>query len=263
MPHDKDSNDKDNENTCDTDHVHDENCGHTKQDGKKEEIDSNLNYPFHYHYEHQKLMAEQDDQVITLPPFVQDVTSIDDIAQLKDSPLKWIHVTAGLNESGIPIIADQTLEEALDPILEHKLNIILRVQLMNDFEETETMATILDSLSQIWDEDCPEIIIMADNLIAYGTAEETIPYWHKGLVLDGYFDDETKFEAFIDFAQKNRLSCVLLNQHDVTEERIERLMDLEKPIIVHMTDADPLMAKRMEKWGVDTLISTAAIQFVH
>lgn len=259
MPHSKDDND-----TCTNDHVHDENCGHTKQDGKKEEIDTNLNYPFHYHYEHQKLMAEQGDkEAITLPAFVQDITEIKQIEALKKSPINWIHVTAHLDDNGAAVIANIPLEDALDPILEQGLHIILRVTLENDFEETETMATILDNLSQIWDEECPDIIIVAENLIAYGTAEETIPYWHKGLLLDGYFDDDTKFEAFIDFAEKNNLSCVLLNQHDATQERIERLMDLEKPIMVFAQDSDPLMAKRMEKWGIDTLITPSATQFMH
>lgn len=238
-------------------------------------VDENLNYPFHYHYELQKVMEGQEAPALDLPEVIFDM-SADDVSPAhskelmqfvaQEQDLTWVFIKATLNEEDMPVLypsqgfpemEPMDLEMGLDWLIDNGIHSFLSIETSHDFDETETTALVLDVLSRTWDEECPSLVITSSNPISLGTAQEVIPYWSKALVISEYFI-ENEFNGLDDFMAKHSIQALLIADHLCSEERIATLMDFDLPIAVMMGDDDVLGAKRLLKWGAESLICPTA-----
>lgn len=255
--------------------------GHSHEDGHShshDHEDQSINYPFHYHYEKQKLEGEQAPQEIELPEFILDA-SIDGIEPAHSPALfkafedfdgvPWCYLTASLDVDGEMVlghegIADSEDEMApsrlsfegfLDFVIETNKGLIMRIESESD-GETETVGTILDELSRIWDEDCPPLVIASSSPVVLATATEIMNNVLKAYVLTE-IHAEQKFQDMQEVIDEINVGALIIEDRLLSEETANTLVDYEKPLAVITSDSQ-LHAKRLQQWGVDCLISTHA-----
>lgn len=254
--------------------------GHSHEDGHSHEHqDQSINYPFHYHYEKQNIDGMAEPQYIELPEFILDA-SLDGIEpahspalfqSFKDfDDVPWCYVTASLDVDGEMVLGSDGIADAMDDemapsrfsfegfidfALETNRGFIMRIESESD-GETETVGTILDELSRIWDEDCPPLVIASSSPVVLATATEIMNHVQKAYVLTEVHAEQ-KFQDMQEVIDSINVGALIIEDRLLSEETANTLVDYEKPLAVITSDSQ-LHAKRLQQWGADCLISTHA-----
>ncbi|MAE51357.1 MAG: glycerophosphoryl diester phosphodiesterase [Micavibrio sp.] len=140
-----------------------------------------------------------------------------------------------------------TLEEAVDVLLERNMGLNLEIKPCPG-RERETAEVALDVLSQIWD-DHDKLLISSFQHVSLEAAQEMAGDWARGLLLP-----EEWPENWEEMAQYLQVTTINLNGNTATRDQIEMAIDLEKPILAY-TINDPIRARELQSWGVDTFFS--------
>lgn len=253
--------------------------GHSNEDGHSHEHqDQSINYPFHYHYEKQNLEGAAEPQYIELPEFILDA-SLDGVEPAHSPALfnafkdfddvPWCYVTASLDIDGEMVLGNEGIADAeddamparlpfegfLDFVLETNKGLIIRIESESD-GETETVGTILDELSRIWDEDCPPLVVASSSPVVLATATEIMNTVQKAYVLTE-IHAEQKFQDMQEVIDEINVGALIIEDRLLSEETANTLVDYEKPLAVITSDSQ-LHAKRLQQWGADCLISSHA-----
>lgn len=140
-----------------------------------------------------------------------------------------------------------TLEEVLDTLIERKLGLNLEIKACPG-RERETAEIALDHLSQIWD-DHDKLLISSFSHVSLEIAFDMAADWHRALLLP----DEWP-ENWQDLADYFNVATINVNGNTVTQEQVEDIIDLEKPVLAY-TINDPIKARELQGWGVDCFFS--------
>ncbi|MBK67580.1 MAG: hypothetical protein CMP22_05575 [Rickettsiales bacterium] len=262
------------------DHEHDENgncMGHDHGHDHNHD-DESINYPFHHHYEAQRLNETQAQTIhVDWPEYifhfgqesVEEPYSPALFNFVKDEQsISWLYLEACLDEendeeiilglkavdpdSGISVLG---FEPFLDRILENGIHVLLNLPDHGEHAR-EHAGTILDELSRIWDEDCPTLVIASDSVNILDLAREIMPNqprcWHVTQV-----QAENNFSDIDEVIKEMKPSGLIIESALCSEERMNTLLDYEVPVLV-MTQDSQLEAKRLQTQGADCLISPFA-----
>ncbi len=140
-----------------------------------------------------------------------------------------------------------TLEEAVDVLLEYKMGLNLEIKPCPT-RERDTAEIALDLLSQIWDNH-DKLLISSFKASSLEVALEIAEDWARGLLFESEID-----ENWVEIAETLHVSTLNVNGNTITQEQVDHMLDLEKPLIAY-TINDPLRAQQLQRWGVDTLIT--------
>lgn len=268
MPHNHDDHDHDENGNC-MGHNHDHDHGHDHE---------SLNYPFHHHYEKQRLEDEKAAlEPVDWPDYmfhfgqdgVEEPYSPALFNFIKDEEtISWLYLEASLDEEdedeiilGLKPIDPETgisvlkFEPFLDRILENGIHMVLNLP-DNHEHAREHAGTVLDELSRIWDDECPTLVIASDSVSILDLAREIMPAqprcWH---ITDA--QAENNFSDIDEVIKEMRPCGLIIESALCSEERMNTLMDYEVPLLV-MTQDSQLEAKRLQNQGADCLISPFA-----
>lgn len=141
-----------------------------------------------------------------------------------------------------------TLEEAVDILLQHDLGLNLEIKPCPG-REKDTAEAALDVLSQIWD-DHDKLLISSFQHVSLEAARDVAQDWARGLLIGG---DEMP-ENWRELADYLDVKTINLGSRLVTEELCEDIMNEEYGLLVYTVN-DPIEARRLQQWGVDSLFS--------
>ena len=140
-----------------------------------------------------------------------------------------------------------TLEEALDAVIERDLGLNMEIKPCPG-REKETAEVALDVLSSSWD-DHNRILISSFQHVRLETAMDMASDWSRGLLLPAEWPENWK-----ELAEYLQATTININGNEVTQEQIEELLELEKPILAYtINDGD--RARYLQSWGVDGFFS--------
>ena len=142
-----------------------------------------------------------------------------------------------------------TLEEAVDVILKHNLGFNLEIKPCPG-REKETAEVALDYMSRMWD-DMDKILISSFQHVSLESARDLAPDWARGLLID---DNVPLLENWKDIADYLDVKTINIGKKLITQQLVEEVMDLELPLLVYTVN-DPMMARAMQKLGVDSFFS--------
>ncbi|MBI1300428.1 MAG: glycerophosphoryl diester phosphodiesterase [Alphaproteobacteria bacterium] len=140
-----------------------------------------------------------------------------------------------------------TLEETIDVLLERDLGLNLEIKPCPG-REKETAEIVLDLLSTIWD-DHNRLLISSFQHVSLEVAADIASDWHRGLLLP-----EEWPENWVELAEYLGVSTINVNAATVTQEQVEAVMDLEKPILAYTVNQSD-QARLLQSWGVDGFFS--------
>lgn len=140
-----------------------------------------------------------------------------------------------------------TLEEALDTIIDLGLGLNLEIKPCPG-REKETAEIALDILSRCWD-DHNRLLISSFQHVSLETALEMAPDWHLGFLMPEDWPENWK-----DMAKYLNASTININGNTVTQNDIDLLLELEKPILAY-TINDHMKAHELYSWGVTSVFS--------
>lgn len=140
-----------------------------------------------------------------------------------------------------------TLEEAIEVLLERDLGLNLEIKPCPG-REKETVEVALDLLSTIWDEH-DRLLISSFQNVSLETAADIADDWHRGFLLP-----EEWPENWAELADYLGVSTINVNASTVTQEQVETIMDMEKPILAYTVN-QPDQARLLQSWGVDCFFS--------
>ncbi len=168
------------------------------------------------------------------------------VAEILYEDLKQLEAGSWFSEgfSGIHI---PTLEEALEVLIDRNMGLNLEIKPCAG-RARETAEVVLDLLSTIWD-DHARLIISSFEAVCLETALDMAPDWHRGFLLPEEWPDEWQ-----KLAEYLEVSTHHVNGNTATQEQIEMLADLEKPVLAY-TINDPDRARFLLRWGVDGFFS--------
>lgn len=136
-----------------------------------------------------------------------------------------------------------TLEEAIEVLVKHNLGVNMEIKPCPG-REKETAEVALDIMSQYWD-DHDKLLISSFQHVSLETAMEMAEDWHRGLLLP-----EEWPENWADLADYLDVSTVNVHGNTVTQNQVEDIIDLDKPVLAY-TINDPQLARKLQGWGVD------------
>ncbi len=142
-----------------------------------------------------------------------------------------------------------TLEEAVDAILKHDLGFNMEIKPCPG-REKETAEVALDYLSRVWD-DPSKILISSFQHVSLEAAMDLAPDWARGLLID---DDIPLLENWKELADYLDVKTLNIGKKLINQQLVEEVMDLELPLLVYTVN-DPMMARAMQKLGVDSFFS--------
>ena len=142
-----------------------------------------------------------------------------------------------------------TLEEAVDVLLERDLGLNLEIKPCPG-REKESAEIALDMLSTIWD-DHDKLLISSFSHVSLETAFDIADDWHRGFLLPEEWPDN--WAEIFDYLKS---STVHLNGNTCTQEQVQTLLELQKPILAY-TINDPQRARVLQGWGVDAFFTDA------
>ncbi len=138
-----------------------------------------------------------------------------------------------------------SLEEVMELILQRNLGINLEIKPCPG-RERDTAEAIFDLLTQIWDDDDRDrVLITSFSYIALETAMDIAPDWARGLLID---DDPDPNWA--DMAKYFAAQTIHFSAETATREFVEELMDFQSPLYAYTVN-DPRTAQTFRQWGVD------------
>jgi len=136
-----------------------------------------------------------------------------------------------------------TLEEAVDVLIERDLGLNLEIKPCAG-RERDTAEVALDMLSTIWDAH-DQLLISSFSYVSLEAALEVADDWHRGFLLPAEWP-----ENWAEMAEYLRVSTINVNGNEATQEQIQTLLELQKPILAY-TINDPVRARTLQGWGVD------------
>lgn len=266
------------------DHEHDEGCSHEHSHDHHHDCsghhhahhhdNESLNYPFHYHYEAQKLQGSVKRSPLSLPSFIKDCSTIEfepknsltSIKSAKDATLECVYLDVTITGDDEAIVSHPndvmdaleiaTLEDVLDTLIDMDMGAILHVRSAGENEETSTTGVILDTISRIWDEDCPPLAIASEFPICLSLINEIMPHIPTVYILEDWHKEEG-FENLSTTLETLAPSALLLSEARVNEDMSNKLLEFELPLIASMGD-NPIQSKKLFRWGFDSVLSTNA-----
>ena len=140
-----------------------------------------------------------------------------------------------------------TLEEAVDVLLDRDLGLNLEIKPCAG-REKDTAEIALDILSTIWD-DHEKLLISSFSHVSLEIALDMADDWHRGFLLPKEWPQN--WAEMFDYLQA---STIHINGNQCTQEQIETLRELEKPILAY-TINDPTRARILQGWGVDSFFT--------
>lgn len=258
-------------------HVHGPHCshghGHSHDHGH---ADESINYPFHYHYEAQKLRgnAQKERSPLSLPAFIKDCSTIEfepknsltSIQSAKDATLECVYLDVTITGDDEAVVCHPndlmealeiaTLEEVLENLIDLNIGAILHVRSPIAGEETSTTGVILDTISRIWDEDCPTLAILSEFPICLSLVNEIMPSIPTVYLIEEWQKEEG-FESLPTTLETLVPSALLINDARMNAEMSDQLLTFDIPLIAQMGD-NPIQAKKLLRWGFDSVLSTNA-----
>lgn len=159
--------------------------------------------------------------------------TLDDVRQLEAG--SWF----GESFSGLQI---PTLEEALDVLIERDLGFNLEIKPCPG-REKETAESALDVLSQMWDEN-DRLLLSSFSNVSMETAMDMMPDAPRGFLLPEEWPEN--WREMFDYLMP---STIHVNGNSCTQDDIDLLLDLQKPIFAY-TINDPERAEMLQEWGV-------------
>jgi glycerophosphoryl diester phosphodiesterase len=148
--------------------------------------------------------------------------------------------------SGIKV---PTLEEAAEILINHDMGLNLEIKPCPG-REKETAEIALDHLSRIWD-DHNNLLISSFQHVSLEAAMDVAADWSRGLLLEAEWP-----ENWADLVDYLGVVSVNVNGNAVTREQVEALMDLDMSVVAY-TINDPDVARRLQSWGVDSIVTDA------
>ncbi len=142
-----------------------------------------------------------------------------------------------------------TLEEAIEVIIERDLGLNLEIKGTSE-REGETAEIALDMLSQYWDEDDNDkLLISSFSYDSLEVAHDMATQWHRGLLLGNKWPENWK-----ELAQYLDVATINIDGNTCTHTQVQELKELGK-IIIAYTINEPERAQFLQNWGVDCFFS--------
>jgi glycerophosphoryl diester phosphodiesterase len=140
-----------------------------------------------------------------------------------------------------------TLDEALEVILNRGLGLNLEIKPCEG-REVETAEVALDILTRVWPDDVAPPLLSSFQAVSLETAMHMIESYPRGMLF------EEHQENWQDIMEYLAASTLNIDGRKVTQDQIEEYLEYRKPILCY-TINDPILAKRLINWGVDSLFS--------
>ncbi len=262
---------------CNHDHSHDHDCSGHHHAHHSHDHES-LNYPFYHHYEVQKNQGKLQGSVkrspLSLPAFIKDCSTIEfepknsmtSIRSAKDATLDCVYLDVTITGDDEAIVCHpndvmdsleiSALEDVLETLIDLDLGAVLHVRSSGEGEETSTTGVILDTISRIWDEDCPPLAIASEFPVCLSLVNEIMPSIPTVYILEDWQKEEG-FENLSTTLETLAPSALLLSEARVNEEMSNQLLEFDLPLIASMGD-NPIQSKKLFRWGFDSVLSANA-----
>lgn len=220
--------------------------------------DDSLNFPFHHHYERQKLGLDEAPEGITLPPYILQVAEGESVSEKADPACPFVYCHVALDGDEKPVLKGTAilLEETLEYLIDQTIGAIIHFSPVEN-EERLTVGAALDEISRVWDEDCPPLVIASHLPLCLSTVQEIMPSVPQALFLEDWMK-ETAFAQLPELIETLSPQALMVDEHGLSETTMEGLLDTELPLAI-ITGDNQLQAKRLQSWGADTLVSDAAV----
>jgi glycerophosphoryl diester phosphodiesterase len=135
-----------------------------------------------------------------------------------------------------------TLEETLDVLMHYKMGVNLEIKPCAG-REVETAESMLDLLTQSWDER-DNILISSFSHVSLETTKDMAEDFPRALLLD---DEWPK--NWLEIAEYLEVPIINIS-NSCNREQVELVIDSGRQVFVYTVD-DPQRAKQLRQWGVD------------
>lgn len=168
------------------------------------------------------------------------------MAETDFSHLRELEAGSWFSE-GFAGIRVPTLEEAIEVLIERGMGLNLEIKPCPG-REVETAEAALDVLSQYWD-DHNRLLISSFQHGCLEAAMDMANDWHRGLL----FGKEWP-ENWLDIARHLQVTSINFDGNTIEPEQMEAIKAGSYATCAY-TINDPELAQRLQKWGVNSLIT--------